>query len=482
MLRSLWLALVLGTLFAAQLSLTAAEKTLRAGAFAIDITPLELPVIVNGGMTERTADKVHDRLHARCLVLDDGSGPLAMVVVDSCMLPRQLLDDAKKMAQALTNIPPERILISATHTHSAPAAMGCLGSDADPKYVAFLPGQLAKGIKQAHDRLAPARIGFGMGIDEKNVACRRWKMKPGIAPTNPYSDKRDDQAMMHPGYDNPNKIEATGPVDPGVAVVVVQTLAGEPLAWLSAYSLHYVGMPALSADYFALFNEQIAGRFANQKSPHPFVAMLANGTSGDAWLMDYSLPSRRTFSPEQVAKEVAEAAYAVYPKLEFFRWAPIVMEERTLELGVRMPSADEVAKAKEFVATFADRKTKTVPEVYAREILLLNEMPPTRELKMQAIRIGDLGIATIPNEVFGATGLAIKKESPLKTTFTIELANGAEGYIPPPEMHALGGYETWRARTSCLEVQAEPKIRAAAIALLKSVAGKRTEEVPVKVE
>ena len=54
----------------------------------------------------------------------------------------------------------------------------------------------------------------------------------------------------------------------------------------------------------------------------------------------------------------------------------------------------------------------------------------------------------------------------------IELANGSEGYIPPPEQHALGGYTTWPARTAGLEVQAEPKIVAALLGLLEQVAGR----------
>src|SRR5687768_10362027 len=97
------------------------EKAFRAGAFAIDISPLTLPVIVNGGMTERTADKINDRLHARCLVLDDGRRQVALVVVDSCMVPRRLLDEAKEYAAKATGIPTDRMLISATHTHTAPS-------------------------------------------------------------------------------------------------------------------------------------------------------------------------------------------------------------------------------------------------------------------------------------------------------------------------------------------------------------------------
>src|SRR5262249_285475 len=106
-------------------SAQAKAKTFRAGAYAMDITPLKLPVIINGGMTERTADKITDRLHARCLVLDDGTAKVALAVVDSCMVPRQLLDEAKELASKATGIPTSRMLISATHTHSAPSVHGC---------------------------------------------------------------------------------------------------------------------------------------------------------------------------------------------------------------------------------------------------------------------------------------------------------------------------------------------------------------------
>ena len=97
-------------------------------------------------------------------------------------------------------------------------------------------------------------------------------------------------------------------------------------------------------------------------------------------------------------------------------------------------------------------------------------MPAKRELKLQAIRIGDLGIAGIPCEVYGSTGLAIKAASPFSTTMNISLANGGEGYLAPPEQHKLGGYTTWRARTSCLEELAEPKIKAVVVGLLVMIA------------
>ena len=456
--------LPLGTSYSAEQT-----KVFRAGAHAIDITPVELPVIVNGGMLEREATKIVDRLHARCLVLDDGNSQIAIVVVDSCMLPRDLLDEAKEQAEKSTGIPTNRILISATHTHSAPASMGCLGSDRDERYCDFLVPRLVKGIELAQKNLIPAKIGWAVGKDGKNVACRRWQMKPGTAPVVKFTGTTSSQAQMHPGYGNKNAIKETGPVDPLVTVLSIQTLQSRPLAVLANYSMHYVGAPAISADYFSVFCQELTTMIGGEVSDPPFMAALSNGTSGDTWLLDHSRP-KRTFDRFSIAAEVARAAYDGYQSIEYHSWVPIVMEEKLLELGVRLPNEAEVAEAKKYLQQHKVEKPKDTTQVYAREAILLNEMPPTRELKIQAIRLGEMGIVGIPNEVYASTGVKIKAESVLQPTMNISLANGSEGYIPPPDQLKLGGYTTWRARTSCLEPQAEPKIRTTALELLKQVA------------
>ncbi|HEY2411260.1 MAG TPA: hypothetical protein VGI40_03410 [Pirellulaceae bacterium] len=457
------------------------KKVLKAGAYAINISPLKYPVIINGGMTERTADKLNDPIHARCLVLDDGTTRVAMVVVDSCMMPRDLLDEAKQTASRATGIPTSHMLISATHTHSAPSVHGALGSDKDEEYARFLAPQIAKGIVEANNRREPARIGWAFGKDEKNVACRHWVMKPGQAATNPFGGTKDDTAQMNPA---PAKmaeaIKPTGTPDPAVPVISVQRLNGEPLALYSAYSLHYVGKTQpVSADYFGVYCDEIAKRL-NVASGRSFMAALANATSGDTWLMDYSKPRRTDYTLESVANDVATAAMEAYSRIQYYDWVPLAMAESLLECGVRMPGAEEITEAREFVKKFEGRKPKDVPEVYAREVMLLSQMPPTRELKIQAIRIGSLGIGTIPNETYGSTGLYIKEHSPLKETFVVELANGCEGYIPPPELHPLGGYTCWRARTACLEPQAERKIRERVLEMLTKVSKERSNEDSVK--
>jgi hypothetical protein len=67
----------------------------------------------------------------------------------------------------------------------------------------------------------------------------------------------------------------------------------------------------------------------------------------------------------------------------------------------------------------------------------------TLTVQLQAIRICDLAVCGIPFETFVEIGLELKNSSPFPQTMVIGLANGCHGYLPTPEHHRLGGYETW---------------------------------------
>ena len=71
---------------------------LRAGVAAVDITPKLFPLNMPGLFTARMAQRVHDPLHARALVLDDGATTLAMAVVDNIGVAQEVSDEAKGMA------------------------------------------------------------------------------------------------------------------------------------------------------------------------------------------------------------------------------------------------------------------------------------------------------------------------------------------------------------------------------------------------
>ncbi len=462
------LILALGISASAQTS----AKKFRAGANAKDITPTKFPISVNGGMTDRQATKANDRLHARCLVLDDGTTKIAIAVCDSCMIPRSITDEAKKLVRVGTGIPPEHILISATHCHSAPTVAGVFQSEPDEEYSSFLAHKIAASILQAHANLAPAKIGWGVGKDDTQVFNRRWKVKPGSALLLDPFGRMTDKVKMNPGYQHPDLVEPAGPIDPDVSFVSVQSTDGKPIALLANYSLHYVGgVPDLSADYFAVFADRMAGHLQADKN---FVGIMSNGTSGNINNVNFgkAAPGKRQPGEQArvVAESVAAAAFDSYKKIKHHDWVELKMAQKEIELGVRRPAEEDLREALDRLDQLKGKPLTKMPEIYARETMLMAKYPPKVKVILQAIRIGDLGIVANPCETFVEIGLDIKKKSPLKHTFTIELANGYNGYLPTPEHHALGGYETWRARSSYLEVNASTAITAAWLELLKDVA------------
>ncbi|NNE90612.1 MAG: hypothetical protein HKN23_03105, partial [Verrucomicrobiales bacterium] len=208
----------------------AAEDELLAGAYVQDVTGSFDSLIINGGFTEKRRGKMNPGdLNARCFVLRSGKTTIAIAVVDSCMIPRTVCDRAKTLASKATGIPPENILICATHTHSAPSTMDyCLGTMADPRYTLFLPPKIAEGIKQAHARLEPARVGWSQVSAPDCTHCRRWITRPDKMQSDPFG-KQTVRAMMHPGYQSPNYVGPSGPVDDELSVLSIQTLKGEPL-------------------------------------------------------------------------------------------------------------------------------------------------------------------------------------------------------------------------------------------------------------
>ncbi|MSU26769.1 MAG: c-type cytochrome [Pedosphaera sp.] len=461
--HSRWLLLALLGYFS---DTHAAAPVFRAGAHVADISPTGFPVRVNAMFTERSASKVTDPLFAKALALDDGTTRLVFCVVDTCMIPRDLIDQAKADASKATGIPTERMLVSATHTHSAPSAMGCLGSRVDPGYAAFLPARLTAAIVGAVERLAPARIGWAQADDWEHTFNRRWIRRPDKLLNDPFG-QRNVRANMHPGHQSPDAIGPSGPVDPQLSVLAVQRLDGKPLALLANYSQHYYGSPLLSSDYYGRFARHIATMLEADDS---FVGIMSQGTSGDQMWMDYGAP-KHEIGYDAYAKEIAGRVAEMVRGIKWQDSAPLQMAERKLELGYRTPDEQRLAWARGMAAKLGNKLPQSQAEIYALEAIYLHERPRT-ELKVQALRIGELGIAALPNEVFAITGLKLKAQSPFPATFNIELANGAEGYIPPREQHHLGGYTTWTARTAGLETNAEPKIVEALLGLLEQVAGK----------
>lgn len=480
-LRPAALVLVIGCLIG--VNVRAAD--FRAGAHAQDISPTRFPAPVNGSMTGNFARGITDPMLARCLALHDGRHEIIFCVVDSCMIPREICEEAKRIASRATGVPAAHMLISATHTHSAATMAPVFQSDPDPEYVAGLPARIAEGMIRAHRNLEPAEIGWAKGSDPTQVFNRRWLLKEGETYANPFG-LLSDRARMNPGHQNPQVTRPTGPVDPDVFILVARARADQrPLGLLANYSLHYVGgNPPISADYFGAFANEMTRRLAADDARYrgkpAFVAIMSNGTSGNINNIDFSAPAAPRAEPgeriRRVAASVADAALKAYAQIQFLPAARLDSIEEDIRLKVRKGTPAELERARQILDTSPrtkDGQFTAREAIYARETLLLDKYPDTVPVKLQVHRVGDLSIAAIPCEVFVEIGLDLKQRAPFAQHFTISLANGYNGYLPTKAHHELGGYETWRARSSYLEVDAADTITRRLLAMMDKLRARR---------
>jgi len=464
------------TLLLLSLTVAAPAAEIKARAATVNKNPPR-GTLINRGVRPIPPENVHDELHARALALTDGKTTLAFVVVDNCLIPREVFDAAKALLANEVALPPANVMMSSTHAHSCGSVQEVYLTPASEPYRAQLPRSIADAVRRAMHNFAPARVAWGSGSLPQHVFCRRWHLKEGARAPNPFGG--NDLVKMNPGIANPDLTEPAGPTDPEIAFLAVQSADGKPLALLANYSLHYVGGVGsgdLSADYFGAFADRIQQLLGADRQDPPFVGILSNGTSGDINNINWRGPDNRVKGPyaqiRLVANDAATEVQRVWGSLQWRDDVALRVASQELVLATRKPSAEDVEKAKAIVADRAPLALKTPAEIYAREQILLAQYPDAITMPLTAFRIGDLAVAGWPNEVFAESGLSLKRDSPVKPLFVISLANGWFGYLPPPEQHPLGGYETWRSRTSYLEIGAEPKIRKALLEVLGQLAAK----------
>ena len=425
-----------------------AAGPLRAGAAAVDITPVEFPLNMPGGFSANMAQSAHDPLHSRALVLDDGSTRIALVVVDTLGAGPEVLDEIKAAVCEKTHIDSSNILICSTHTHTAPAhpKQGSVPAVAYRRI--FIQG-IVNSIVRANDSLQPASIASAAHPLPEEVFNRRWYLKPGLMTPNPFG--KMDRVKTNPGT-GPDVIERpAGPTDPDLSVISVQDAKRKPLALFANYALHYVGgspKAQISADYFGEFARLFPSRVG---AADGFVAMMSNGASGDINNIPFGItrPPREPFEQIRiVAQKASDTAWTALRKIQGHRSdVRLAMRERSIELRYRRPQPEQLEEARAFLAIKAPVEIEKLPRLaqnYARSTVAAHErLEETLTVKIQAIRIGDFALCAIPFETFVEMGLDLKKHSPFAHTIVVGLANGRHGYLPTLEHHRLGGYETW---------------------------------------
>jgi hypothetical protein len=250
----------------------AARPVFKAGFAERDISPavgMEQP----GGYGKANHRSFHDPCKVRAAVFDDGSRRIAIVGIDALFIRRQTVQSVRGAIQKQCGIPPQSVLISASHTHSggpigyylpgefddASPLVRSLVHDgtacANPEYLAKVEHAIVEAVGAADARRTAARGGLGYGLEDKVAFNRRFRMKDGFA-------------MTHPGQGNPAIIEPAGPTDPQVGVLGVWNPEGQFLGCVVNFACHATTRPGgISADYIFYLEKTIRGTIMPTPNP-----------------------------------------------------------------------------------------------------------------------------------------------------------------------------------------------------------------------
>jgi len=426
---------------------------LKAGMLKVTITPPIGTPMAGFGARKGVSQGIHDELHAGALVLEAGE-TVALLTTDLIGVPDWMVAAIREKASSMTGIPPDHIMVAASHTHagpdtgvtSTPAPRGPAGEQcaaASPPgqpYLHCLVDQLAGAICGAWKSRREAQVGVGVG-EVSGIGVNR-RSPDGL------------------------------PVDPRVGVLRVDLRDAGPLGLLAHYTCHAVVLGPdnllLSADY-----PGCAQALLERVGPPGFVAMFAQGAAGDVntgHSADLSalgcfIPGRTFERAQKLGARLAGEVLKVYSGLETSAEVSVAAACRRIRLPLKplpplaeleQDARDKARQVQELSGAGADEPRlirARVDSLYAdllvkraRERAAGPEQPRELTAELQAMRIGGCVLLSFPGELFVEIGLGIQRDSPFQPTFVLGYTSGYIGYLPTAAAFDKGGYEAVSAR------------------------------------
>lgn len=421
---------------------TTSAGDLKIGAAAVKITP-PVGIPMAGYYYERDADKIHDDLYAKAIVIQNDSSKVAVVTCDLTAITSDIVSEVRRLAEKSTGIDADHIMISATHTHTGPVIPkkdnrdNPTGKSAEilNLYISKLPGLITESIRQANDALKPARISFGLGHEESISFNRRYFMTDGTVGWNP-------------GKLNPKIIKPAGPIDPVVSVLYAQTNDAKPISTYINFALHLdnTGGTEISADLpFTL--STILGKIKGED----MVTLFAQGCSGNINHINVksSEPQSSFEEAQRLGTVLAGEVIKTYTRLQPLIINNITVRRKIVNLPLAEISIDDLPKAREIVARYGKPNAAPFLDfVNSFKIIdVYNRNGKPVEAEIQVFALGDrLAIVSLPGEIFTELGTYIRSRSPFPYTMVVELTNGSIGYVPDRKAYIEGNYEPVSSR------------------------------------
>lgn len=399
--------------------------SLMAGTAQVCITP-PLGVSLAGYFHDRIAESVRDDLFARALVLRSGEGALALVSCDLVSVEESWVALTKQLIQTDTGIPPERVLICATHTHTGPEVRPGRLLPVNPEWLGKLPGLIAEAVRKADETRFDARLYPGRGSEEDLAFNRLFRLKEG---TELFGRGEPGQA-----------IAPAGGIDPEVLVLKVSDGTGRLRALVVNYALHVDVIGGGGANFISADWPGELAKTGSAVYGDDVVTLFLNGCCGDINHSPHSpteLPRGGPDKSIQLGRALAGVAINAAEKAEPM---PSPALDAMLE-GVPIPyySRENVMQA-----YVEELRAKDKPNDFEQYVINNFDSWPfdgqVAEVPVHALRVGDVALVGLPGEIFVAHGLEVKKWSPAAFTFVAELANDWFGYVPTTDQAERGAY------------------------------------------
>ncbi|MCA9120085.1 MAG: neutral/alkaline non-lysosomal ceramidase N-terminal domain-containing protein [Planctomycetaceae bacterium] len=433
------------------------------GVAEVDITPpVGFPMA--GYYHERLATGSRDPLKAKAMVFRQGETKAAFVVADLTGIARDLCEAVRRKVSTQTAIPPKHIVVSATHSHTAPDYTGRLyeflvdegAADSTDAYPQMLIDGIVTAVVRANEALRPVTLTAGVADQSNPVSFnRRFVM-------------RDGSVRTWQRYDNPDVVRAAGPIDPEISILTIRGANDdEPSAVLSNFALHLdtVGGHQWSGDYPYYIEQSLRRRFGEG-----LISLFGLGACGD---INHSDPSRAERNKTDVIGDsLAATIDSTLPNLKTVETFGLQVRSATVDFPLQKVSQRELERATQLIpaaksgekidffdlvaaykAVMLDQFTNKSPQVPKSDYLTWGlshtwaGIGDSLPVEVTTITIGrEVAMVFLPGEVFVELGLAIKRGSPYRTTFVIELSNCVETiYIPTRAAYAGGSYEVSNA-------------------------------------
>ncbi len=413
---------------------------IKAGFAERVITP-PIPVYLVGYFHERIAQSIRDDLYSKAAVFEADGQRVAVVVCDVCFLPGSLVDEAKAIIAEDVGIPAEAVIICATHTHTGPGLFTGRFTPIDEEYVASLPSAIAATVAEAADQMFDAQLRPNVGYEQELSFNRLLRLRDGSDQFGWEGDPKEVAGVA-------------GPIDPEMAIMGVYDSDSNLRGILANFAVHTDVIGGGAADFISADWPGELARTVRAVYGEEVVTLLLQGTSGDINTCTHhatELPTGLEPKAIQIGRALAAVAINAVEKAEpahdetlraVLHTLPIPYYEVDDDLRERVAELKEKGPANDF-------------ERYIIEEI--DKWPHNGEIAqvpVQAMRLGSIGLAALPGEIFVHWGLTIKKWSPAPHTMVVELANDTFAYIPTIEQAQRGGYGAMPILTRQLEASA----------------------------